>query len=88
MGKTFVEKVLARASGQRELVAGQIVDASPDVILTHDNTAAISRIFRALGRERVQHPERRSRRPLGHLGRQMAGPWNESRPAHALRAAA
>jgi len=58
MGKTFVEKVLARASGQRELVAGQIVDASPDVILTHDNTAAISKIFRALGRERVRFPER------------------------------
>ncbi len=58
MGKTFAEKVLARASGQREVVAGQIVDASPDVILTHDNTAAISKIFRALGQERVKYPER------------------------------
>ncbi len=58
MGKTFVEKVLARASGQREVVAGQIVDASPDVILTHDNTAAIDKIFRALGQERVKYPDR------------------------------
>lgn len=58
MGKTFVEKVLARTSGQREVVAGQIVDASPDVILTHDNTAAIAKIFRALGQERVKYPER------------------------------
>ncbi|MBI1802548.1 MAG: 3-isopropylmalate dehydratase large subunit [Chloroflexi bacterium] len=58
MGKTFAEKVLARASGQSAVVAGQIVDAAPDVILTHDNTAAIARIFRALGQARLKHPER------------------------------
>jgi 3-isopropylmalate dehydratase large subunit len=58
MAKTFVEKVLARTSSQREVVAGQIVDGSPDVILTHDNTAAISKIFRALGQERVKYPDR------------------------------
>lgn len=57
-GKTFAEKALARASGQPQVVAGQIVDAAPDVALSHDNTAAISRIFRALGVERVKHPER------------------------------
>jgi len=56
--KTFAEKALARASGQKEVVAGQIVDASPDVILSHDNTAAIARIFRALGIARVKNPER------------------------------
>jgi len=58
MGKTFAEKVLARASGLNAVVAGQIVDASPDVILTHDNTAAISKIFRALGQARVKYPAR------------------------------
>lgn len=58
MPKTFAEKALARASGQSSVVAGQIVDASPNVILSHDNTAAIWKIFRALGVERVQHPER------------------------------
>jgi 3-isopropylmalate/(R)-2-methylmalate dehydratase large subunit len=57
-GKTFAEKVLARAAGQREVVTGQIVDAVPDVALSHDNTAAISKIFRALGVERVKYPER------------------------------
>ncbi len=56
--KTFAEKALARASHQREVVAGQIVDAQPDVVLSHDNTAAIARIFRALGVEHVRHPER------------------------------
>jgi 3-isopropylmalate/(R)-2-methylmalate dehydratase large subunit len=58
MGKTFVEKVLARTSGQRAVTVGQIVDASPDVILTHDNTAAINRIFKALGQAKVKYPER------------------------------
>ena len=57
-GKTFAEKALARASGQREVVAGQIVDATPDVALSHDNTAAIAKIFRALGVARVKYPER------------------------------
>ncbi|MBI5653776.1 MAG: 3-isopropylmalate dehydratase large subunit, partial [Chloroflexi bacterium] len=57
-GKTFAEKALARAAGLREVVAGQIVDAVPDVVLSHDNTAAISKIFRALGVERVLNPGR------------------------------
>lgn len=58
MRQTFAEKALARSSGQSSVVAGQIVDAAPDVILSHDNTAAIWKIFRALGVERVKHPER------------------------------
>lgn len=41
MGKTFAEKVLAKKSGQSEVVPGQIVIVSPDHLLTHDNTAAI-----------------------------------------------
>ncbi len=57
-GKTFAEKALARAAGLREVVAGQIVDAVPDVVLSHDNTAAIVKIFRALGVARVKYPER------------------------------
>lgn len=41
MGKTFAEKVLAKKSGQAEVVAGQIVIVEPDHLLTHDNSAAI-----------------------------------------------
>jgi len=41
MGMTFAEKVLARKSGQAEVVPGQIVVIQPDHLLTHDNTAAI-----------------------------------------------
>src|SRR5512138_2341174 len=58
MGLTFAEKALARAAGQREVVAGQIVDAQPDVVLSHDNTAAIWKIFNSLGLARVRYPER------------------------------
>ena len=58
MGKTFAEKSLARASGQAEVSAGQIVDAAPDRVLSHDNTAAIYRLFKQLGVERVKNPER------------------------------
>ncbi len=57
-GSAFAEKALARASGNSAVVAGQIVDARPDVILSHDNTAAIWKIFNALGVARVKHPER------------------------------
>lgn len=57
-GKTFAEQALARASGQHHVVAGQIVDVTPDIVLSHDNSAAIIKIFRALGVTRIKYPER------------------------------
>ena len=41
MGMTFVEKIFAKYSGEKEVVPGQIVTVKPDYLLTHDNTAAI-----------------------------------------------
>ncbi len=58
MGYTFAEKALARAAGLAQTVAGQVIDAKPDVALSHDNTAAIARIFRAIGLDRVVIPDR------------------------------
>ncbi len=58
MGLTFAEKALARAAGQPHAAAGQVVDARPDRVLSHDNTAAIAKIFRSLGVERVALPAR------------------------------
>jgi 3-isopropylmalate/(R)-2-methylmalate dehydratase large subunit len=58
MGATFAEKALARASGLANVVAGQVVDARPDVVLSHDNTAAIAKIFRSIGVARVLDPDR------------------------------
>lgn len=41
MDMTFAEKILAKYSGNKEVVPGQIVTVHPDHLLTHDNTAAI-----------------------------------------------
>ena len=56
MGHTFVEKILARKAGLENVVPGQIVTVRPDKLLTHDNTAAISKKFRQIGVERVADP--------------------------------
>ena len=45
MGATFAEKVLAIKSGATTLQPGEIVEVSPDVALSHDNTAPILQIF-------------------------------------------
>jgi 3-isopropylmalate/(R)-2-methylmalate dehydratase large subunit len=58
MGYTFAEKALARGTGLDAVRAGQVVDVEPDVVLSHDNTAAIARIFEQIGVERVKHPDR------------------------------
>ncbi len=57
MPQTFAEKVLSRKAGVAELSAGQIVEITPDVALSHDNTAPIYGIFQKMGAERVFDPE-------------------------------
>ena len=57
MGQTFAEKILSAKAGQ-EAQAGEIVIASPDYILSHDNTAAIIKEFQKLGLERVKCPQK------------------------------
>lgn len=56
---TFAEKFFSRRVG-REVRAGEIITASPDVVLSHDNTAAIIGNFRAMTGDdgRVHRPER------------------------------
>ena len=56
--QTFAQKALARAAGLEFVEIGQIVDARPDVVLSHDNTAAIRRIWQQFGQARLLHPER------------------------------
>jgi 3-isopropylmalate dehydratase large subunit len=58
MGYTFAEKVLARNAGLSSVQAGQVIDVFPDLVLSHDNTAAIVRIFHEIGVDRVKYPER------------------------------
>jgi len=58
MGFTFAEKILAKKSGKERVVAGEIVTVTPDIIMSHDNTAAISKIFHQIGRSRVVNPDK------------------------------
>jgi 3-isopropylmalate/(R)-2-methylmalate dehydratase large subunit len=56
--QTFAQKALARAAGLDFVEVGQVVDARPDVVLSHDNTAAIRRIWQQFGQARVLIPDR------------------------------
>jgi 3-isopropylmalate/(R)-2-methylmalate dehydratase large subunit len=58
MLQTFAEKILAANAGLESVAPGQVIEARPDVALSHDNSAAISKIFASLGVERVKYPER------------------------------
>lgn len=58
-GYTFAEKALGRAAGGLPVRAGDVVDVTPDLIFSHDNTAAIRRIFEdEIGATAIKHPER------------------------------
>lgn len=56
--QTFAQKALARAAGLDYVEVGQVVDAHPHVVLSHDNTAAIRQIWLEFGQQRVLIPER------------------------------
>jgi homoaconitate hydratase family protein len=57
VGATFSEKVLGERAGT-EARAGDVLTVSPDFILSHDNTAAISQEFAKLEIERVSRPDK------------------------------
>ena len=58
MGMTLTEKILARASGSAAAQANDIIVIEPDVVLSHDNTAAIASLFEQLPHTRVKYPQR------------------------------
>lgn len=58
MPETFAQKAIARAAGLDEVTVGSVVDVQPDVVLSHDNTAAIRQIWLEFGQKRVVIPER------------------------------
>ncbi len=58
MAMTLTEKLLARASDRHSVKPGDVVIIEPDVVLSHDNTAAISMIFRQLPQGKVKFPDR------------------------------
>lgn len=58
MQLTFAEKALARAAGVASVRAGDVLDVAPDLVFSHDNSAAILRIFHDIGAPRLARPER------------------------------
>ena len=56
--QTFAQKAIARAASLPYVEVGQVVDVSPDVVLSHDNTAAIRQIWLQFGQQRVQNPKK------------------------------
>lgn len=58
MGQTIIEKIIARASGKKAVARGEIAFVSPHRVLSHDNSAAIIKIFEKIGAKKVWDPER------------------------------
>ena len=59
MSMTMAEKILAKASGKREVEAGEIVMANIDVAMTHDLTGPLSvEAFEKIGVPEVWDPEK------------------------------
>ena len=48
-GRTLSEKILARASGADGAAAGDVVEASPDVVVSHENTYLVAKAFGEIG---------------------------------------
>jgi 3-isopropylmalate/(R)-2-methylmalate dehydratase large subunit len=57
MGMTFAEKILAKKAGLAKTVPGQIVEISPDTVLSHDNSAPIYGIFKKIGVTKIAKPD-------------------------------
>jgi 3-isopropylmalate/(R)-2-methylmalate dehydratase large subunit len=57
MGQTFAEKIMAGKAGLPKTVPGQIVEITPDVALSHDNTAAIWDSFKKMDGVKVFDPK-------------------------------
>jgi 3-isopropylmalate/(R)-2-methylmalate dehydratase large subunit len=58
MGMTLAEKILARASGRDSVAPEEIVVASVDLAMSHENADLVRKSFREIGVARVWDPDR------------------------------
>jgi homoaconitate hydratase family protein len=58
MGKTIAEKILATKSGARTVAAGEIVDAYPDLVMSHTATWRSVSVMRKIGATKLYDPQR------------------------------
>jgi len=48
-GRTLAEKILSRAAGGIDARAGDVIEAEPDLVFSHENTYLVNRSFSELG---------------------------------------
>jgi 3-isopropylmalate/(R)-2-methylmalate dehydratase large subunit len=58
VSKTFAQKAIERASGESDLVPGQIVDAYPDLYMSHTASWRCIRTLERMGVETLYDPDR------------------------------
>src|ERR1700761_4252672 len=58
MGQTIAEKILATKSGATRLSPGEIVDAYPDVVMSHTATWRSVSVMRKIGATKLYDPDR------------------------------
>ena len=58
MGQTIAEKILATKSGATRLSPGEIVDAYPDVVMSHTATWRSVAVMKRIGATKLYDPER------------------------------
>jgi homoaconitate hydratase family protein len=58
MGMTIAEKILARKSGQEAVVPGEIVDAYPDLVMSHTATWRSVSVMEKVGATKLYDPDR------------------------------
>jgi len=58
MGETIAGRILVHASGRKRVEVGEIVDASVDLAMSHDNAALVSKIFKEIDVGRVWDPSK------------------------------
>jgi len=56
--QTVSQKILARAAGKEKVEAGELVVVEPDVVMSHNDTSEIIRLFEEIGVEYVWNPNR------------------------------
>ncbi len=58
MGKTIAEKILAAKSGKSSVAPGEIVDAYPDLVMSHTATWRSASVMKRIGATKLYDPNR------------------------------
>ncbi|PIP13485.1 MAG: 3-isopropylmalate dehydratase large subunit [bacterium (Candidatus Stahlbacteria) CG23_combo_of_CG06-09_8_20_14_all_34_7] len=58
MGKTLIQKIIEKSSEKSNVEVGEIVFVKPSMILSHDNSADISKTFEKMGPKKVFDPSK------------------------------